>query len=61
MIIGGDHYFRFNHPAGVDLTKRKSSGVPKDFLFAKTEIERTQNERLVCHNYDQCEEIGTIH
>ena len=45
MVIGGDHYFRFNNPAGVDPAKRTSSGTPKDFLFAKNEIEKVQNER----------------
>ena len=46
VIIGGDHYFRFNHPASVDPSgKRTSTGAPKDFQFAKQEIEKTQNDR----------------
>ena len=48
MIIGGDHYFRFNHPASVDPnSKRTSTGAPKDFQFAKQEIEKTQNDRYI--------------
>ena len=48
MIIGGDHYFRFNHPASVDpCSKRTSTGAPKDFQFAKQEIEKTQNDRYI--------------
>ncbi|NWH65565.1 KIF14 protein, partial [Geococcyx californianus] len=53
VILGGDHYFRFNHPAEVQKAKGPSCGTtflhdgPKDFEFAKNELliaQRTQLE-----------------
>ncbi|NXC09304.1 KIF14 protein, partial [Orthonyx spaldingii] len=53
VILGGDHYFRFNHPAEVQKVKTPSCGNtclhdgPKDFEFAKNELliaQRTQLE-----------------
>lgn len=44
-MIGGDHYFRFSQPTSADPNKRASASQPKDFLFARTEIETVQNER----------------
>ncbi|XP_009946292.1 PREDICTED: kinesin-like protein KIF14 [Leptosomus discolor] len=53
VILGGDHYFRFNHPVEVQKVKRQSCGTtflhdgPKDFEFAKNELliaQRTQLE-----------------
>ncbi|XP_055580863.1 kinesin-like protein KIF14 [Falco cherrug] len=53
VILGGDHYFRFNHPVEVQKVKRASCGTtflhdgPKDFEFAKNELliaQRTQLE-----------------
>ncbi|NXT53049.1 KIF14 protein, partial [Pluvianellus socialis] len=53
VILGGDHYFRFNHPVEVQKAKRPSCGTtflhdgPKDFEFAKNELliaQRTQLE-----------------
>ncbi|NXW01133.1 KIF14 protein, partial [Fregetta grallaria] len=53
VILGGDHYFRFNHPVEVQKVKRPSCGTmilhdgPKDFEFAKNELliaQRTQEE-----------------
>ncbi|XP_052658154.1 kinesin-like protein KIF14 [Harpia harpyja] len=53
VILGGDHYFRFNHPVEVQKVKRSSCGTvflhdsPKDFEFAKNELliaQRTQLE-----------------
>ncbi|NXP49511.1 KIF14 protein, partial [Heliornis fulica] len=53
VILGGDHYFRFNHPVEVQNVKRPSCGTtllsdgPKDFEFAKNELliaQRTQLE-----------------
>ncbi|NWW22922.1 KIF14 protein, partial [Falcunculus frontatus] len=53
VILGGDHYFRFNHPAEVQKFKTPSCGTtclhdgPKDFEFAKNELliaQRTQLE-----------------
>ncbi len=42
MILGGDHYFRFNHPAEVQSGKRAScwnnGDGQKDFEFAKNEL-----------------------
>ncbi|NWH77650.1 KIF14 protein, partial [Piaya cayana] len=53
VILGGDHYFRFNHPVEVQKIKGPSCGTmflhdgPKDFEFAKNELliaQRTQLE-----------------
>ncbi|NXJ79493.1 KIF14 protein, partial [Trogon melanurus] len=53
VILGGDHYFRFNHPAEVQKVIRPSCGTTfshdglKDFEFAKNELliaQRTQLE-----------------
>ncbi|XP_038000979.1 kinesin-like protein KIF14 [Motacilla alba alba] len=51
VVLGGDHYFRFNHPAEVQKVKTPSCGSlhdgPKDFEFAKNELliaQRTQLE-----------------
>ncbi|NXW84754.1 KIF14 protein, partial [Alopecoenas beccarii] len=53
VILGGDHYFRFNHPVEVQKVKGPSCGNtflhdgPKDFEFAKNELliaQRTQLE-----------------
>ncbi|NWS11505.1 KIF14 protein, partial [Pachyramphus minor] len=52
VILGGDHYFRFNHPAEVQKVKTPSGTTclhdgPKDFEFAKNELliaQRTQLE-----------------
>ncbi|NXG49186.1 KIF14 protein, partial [Psilopogon haemacephalus] len=53
VVLGGDHYFRFNHPAEVQKVTRPSHGTtllhesPKDFEFAKNELliaQRTQLE-----------------
>lgn len=44
MVLGGDHYFRFNHPAEVQAG-RGSTGAgtptcegPEDFEFARNEL-----------------------
>ncbi|NXW62709.1 KIF14 protein, partial [Eurystomus gularis] len=53
VILGGEHYFRFNHPVEVQKVKSSSCGNmflhdgPKDFEFAKNELliaQRTQLE-----------------
>ncbi|NXY27422.1 KIF14 protein, partial [Pomatorhinus ruficollis] len=52
VILGGDHYFRFNHPAEVQKVKTPCGTLclndgPKDFEFAKNELliaQRTQLE-----------------
>ncbi|XP_019386228.1 PREDICTED: kinesin-like protein KIF14 [Crocodylus porosus] len=52
VILGGDHYFRFNHPVEVQKVKRLSCGMtlssdgPKDFEFAKNELLVAQRSQL---------------
>ncbi|XP_026201774.1 kinesin-like protein KIF14 [Anabas testudineus] len=51
VILGGDHYFRFNHPAEVQSGKRVSSWTcagdgHKDFEFAKNELLAAQRAQL---------------
>ncbi|XP_004699844.1 kinesin-like protein KIF14 [Echinops telfairi] len=52
VILGGDHYFRFNHPMEVQKGKRPSSRdtliseSPKDFEFAKNELLIAQRSQL---------------
>uniref|UniRef100_A0A670YC19 Kinesin-like protein KIF14 n=1 Tax=Pseudonaja textilis TaxID=8673 RepID=A0A670YC19_PSETE len=52
IILGGDHYFRFNHPAEVQKIKKLSSRTsfpeegPKDFEFAKNELLAAQRAQL---------------
>ncbi|NWI35872.1 KIF14 protein, partial [Picathartes gymnocephalus] len=52
VILGGDHYFRFNHPAEVQKIKTPSCGTsclhdgPKDFEFAKNELLIAQRAQL---------------
>ncbi|NXM74977.1 KIF14 protein, partial [Serilophus lunatus] len=52
VILGGDHYFRFNHPAEVQKVKTPSCGTtclhdgPKDFEFAKNELLIAQRMHL---------------
>ncbi|XP_039185565.1 kinesin-like protein KIF14 isoform X1 [Crotalus tigris] len=52
IILGGDHYFRFNHPAEVQKIKSVSCGAsfpedgPKDFEFAKNELLAAQRAQL---------------
>ncbi|KAM6397764.1 kinesin-like protein KIF14 isoform 2-T2 [Pluvialis apricaria] len=52
VILGGDHYFRFNHPVEVQNVKRSSGGTmflhdcPKDFEFAKNELLIAQRKQL---------------
>ncbi|NXN63590.1 KIF14 protein, partial [Himantopus himantopus] len=52
VILGGDHYFRFNHPVEVQKVKRSSGGTkflhdcPKDFEFAKNELLVAQRKQL---------------
>uniref|UniRef100_A0A8C5AJB8 Kinesin-like protein KIF14 n=1 Tax=Gadus morhua TaxID=8049 RepID=A0A8C5AJB8_GADMO len=51
VILGGDHYFRFNHPAEVQSGKRVSCWTgsgdgQKDFEFAKNELLSAQRAQL---------------
>uniref|UniRef100_UPI0037E9B30F kinesin-like protein KIF14 n=1 Tax=Semicossyphus pulcher TaxID=241346 RepID=UPI0037E9B30F len=51
LILGGDHYFRFNHPAEVQSGKRVSCWTDggdghKDFEFAKNELLAAQRVQL---------------
>ncbi|NXU59423.1 KIF14 protein, partial [Turnix velox] len=52
VILGGDHYFRFNHPVEVQKVERPSCEStflhdgPKDFEFAKNELLHAQRAHL---------------
>ncbi|XP_048214211.1 kinesin-like protein KIF14 [Perognathus longimembris pacificus] len=52
VILGGDHYFRFNHPVEVQEGRKPSSRdtlaseAPKDFEFAKNELLVAQRSQL---------------
>ncbi|XP_076007312.1 kinesin-like protein KIF14 isoform X2 [Genypterus blacodes] len=51
VILGGDHYFRFNHPTEVQSGKRASCWTSsgdghKDFEFAKNELLAAQRAQL---------------
>ncbi|XP_060088328.1 kinesin-like protein KIF14 isoform X2 [Heteronotia binoei] len=52
IILGGNHYFRFNHPEEVQKVKYVSCGAslpeegPKDFEFAKNELLAAQRAQL---------------
>ncbi|XP_036612492.1 kinesin-like protein KIF14 [Trichosurus vulpecula] len=52
VILGGDHYFRFNHPVEVQKGKISLCGSvlsndgPKDFEFAKNELLMAQRSQL---------------
>ncbi|KAM6217303.1 kinesin-like protein KIF14 [Rhynchocyon petersi] len=52
VILGGDHYFRFNHPVEVQKGKRPSckdtliNEGPKDFEYAKNELLLAQRSQL---------------
>ncbi|KAM8930639.1 kinesin-like protein KIF14 [Pelodytes ibericus] len=52
VILGGDHYFRFNHPVEVQRLRTPSrvstmaSEGPKDFEFAKNELLTAQRAQL---------------
>ncbi|NXD90651.1 KIF14 protein, partial [Chaetorhynchus papuensis] len=52
VVLGGDHYFRFNHPAEVQKVRTPSCGTtclhdgPKDFEFAKNELLIAQRAQL---------------
>ncbi|XP_062594579.1 kinesin-like protein KIF14 [Saccostrea cucullata] len=47
VILGGDHYFRFNHP--IEVSNKQTTPAQqemKDFEFAKQEVQRVQEARL---------------
>nr|KAI8729122.1 kinesin-like protein KIF14 [Biomphalaria glabrata] len=48
VILGEDHYFRFNHPMEVQKTldKEGSNSDIKDYEFAKEELHRVQTARV---------------
>ncbi|XP_043941981.1 kinesin-like protein KIF14 [Protopterus annectens] len=52
VILGGDHYFRFNHPVEVQQVKKYthesvlSSDVRKDYEYAKSELLAGQRAQL---------------
>ena len=46
MVIGGEHFFRFNHPLQVEQGAKVSSVAGKrGFQFAKEEYVKTQTAR----------------
>ena len=45
VIVGGDHYFRFNHPNEVAEGRNSLTKHTRDFEFARQELIRVQNER----------------
>ncbi|XP_074655723.1 kinesin-like protein KIF14, partial [Tubulanus polymorphus] len=49
VILGGDHYFRFNHPIesqNKHTTSTTSHHQPRDFDYAKRELIKAQNARM---------------
>ncbi|XP_036926426.1 kinesin-like protein KIF14 [Sturnira hondurensis] len=52
VVLGGDHYFRFSHPAEVQAGKRPAGADaparegPEDFEFAKNELLAAQRTQL---------------
>ncbi|XP_041064882.1 kinesin-like protein KIF14 isoform X1 [Carcharodon carcharias] len=51
VIMGGDHYFKFNHPLEVQCGRASSGNAllgdgPKGFEFAKNELLQAQQARL---------------
>ncbi|XP_078074311.1 kinesin-like protein KIF14 isoform X2 [Mustelus asterias] len=51
VIMGGDHYFKFNHPLEVQCGRASSGNVllgegPKGFEYAKNELLQAQQARL---------------
>ncbi|XP_058861483.1 kinesin-like protein KIF14 isoform X3 [Acipenser ruthenus] len=52
VILGRDHYFRFNHPVEVQNGRRASEGpvackeMLQDFEFAKNELVESQKQRI---------------
>ncbi|XP_069497331.1 kinesin-like protein KIF14 [Ambystoma mexicanum] len=60
VILGGDHYFRFNHPVEVQRGKRASCGSvlscegTKDFEFAKNELLAAQRSQLEAEIEEAC-------
>ncbi|XP_041090218.1 kinesin-like protein KIF14 [Polyodon spathula] len=52
VILGGEHYFRFNHPVEVQNGHRASEGpvackeMLQDFEFAKNELVESQKQRI---------------
>ena len=48
MVVGGDHYFRFNHPTEVakkGIKKSTSNTSMKDFEFARNELIEAQRSK----------------
>ena len=48
VILGGDHYFRFNHPIEVAKNKKdkgQTTQEVKDFDYAKAELLRIQEAK----------------
>ena len=50
MVVGGDHYFRFNHPVEVakkGIHRSESGLITKDFEFARNELIEAQRSKFV--------------
>jgi hypothetical protein len=49
VVVGGDHYFRFNHPVEVakrGIQRSESGLVARDFEFARNELIEAQRSKL---------------
>lgn len=49
VVIGGDHFFRLNHPIEVQQKQKSSTSkeAKRDFEYAKNELILAQNARFV--------------
>lgn len=45
VVLGGEHYFRFSHPAEAQSGKRPAGEGPKDFEFARNELLAAQRSQ----------------
>ncbi|XP_012872755.1 PREDICTED: kinesin-like protein KIF14 [Dipodomys ordii] len=67
VILGGDHYFRFNHPVEVHKGRRPSnrdtlaSEAPKDFEFAKNELLVAQRSQALAPTLGEGFELELDH
>ena len=49
MVLGGNYFFRFNHPqeVGAGKASKMSKKMQRDFEYARNELIRAQTERWV--------------
>lgn len=45
VVLGGEHYFRFSHPAEAQSGRRPAGEGPKDFEFARNELLAAQRSQ----------------